>query len=88
MKTVRRLVVLLVVSVLLATTVYAADIDKMTLDELKKAYRELEQENKDLKSQLFDLQNAGSETEETKETEPVETVQMTTEDFLKDIVKS
>ena len=96
MKTVRRLMVLLVASVLFATTVYAADIDKMTLDELKKAYRELEsenekleKENKELKAQLFDLQNGNAETvAETEKAESEESVLMTTEEFLKDIYDS
>ena len=78
---------------------FAADIDAMTLEELKEAYIQLESEKedleaevKDLKVQLFDLQS-GAGTEETDqetevETEVVETVLMTTEDFLNDFKES
>jgi len=91
---------------IVATTMSTAfaseyDIDNMTLEEMKEAITTLESEKaeledqvKDLKVQLFDLQQGSSSVEETvEETEAieeteVEKVQKTTEEFLEDIKQS
>ena len=58
------------------TLTYAADIDDMTIDELKEAYLQLEEENKNLKAQLDealgntdDSSGSGSITEATPPTD-------------------
>ena len=97
----KRMLTAMGLSVLLGISVFAADIDTMTLEELKEAYTQLESENavleeqvKDLKVQLFDMQAGDGSTAAETETETVEseteaeTVLMTTEEFLNDIYAS
>lgn len=91
---------LIMATMMLSSTVsaYAYDVETMTQEELKQAVLDLESQNaeleeqiKDLKVQLFDLQQ-GSDTEEVIEEEQAEesteTVEKTTEEFLQDIVVS
>lgn len=98
MRFVKAMAVALGIVLTIPTVINAADIDDMTIDELKEAYQQLEEENqelqdqvKDLKAQLYDVQNATeTDTESIAEEEVIteEPVLMTTEEFLKDIVDS
>ena len=91
---------LIMATMMLSSTVSASsyDVETMTQEELKQAVLDLESQNaeleeqiKDLKVQLFDLQQ-GSNTEEVIEEEQTEesteTVEKTTEEFLEDIKTS
>ena len=97
----KRMLVAMGLSALLSMNAFAADIDTMTLEELKEAYTQLESEKdeleeqvKDLKVQLFDLQVGGGTAAEEIETEAVEleteadAVLMKEEDFFNDILES
>ena len=98
MRFVKAIAVALGIVLAVPAVIYAADIDEMTIDELKEAYQQLEEENqelqdqvKDLKAQLYDVQNAEETDDENAKEEDVveeEPVLMTTEEFLKDIVES
>lgn len=76
--------------------VFAADVDDMTLDEWKEAYRALAAENEDLKdqivnlkAQLFDQSQPEPTEQATPTVEPTpESVHMTTEEFVEDVTKS
>ncbi len=103
MRFVKTMAVALVLTMITGTAVFADDsIDDMTIEELREAYQELEEENKvlqeqveDLKAQLSNTQNGKGEKANTADRKPADRkpadrkpVPMTTEEFLKDIVDS
>ena len=64
------LAIVAAVSMLIGSSAFAADLDSMTLEELKSAYTELESEkvqleseNADLKAQIEQLKGGEEETE-------------------------
>ena len=98
MRFVKAMAVALGILLTMPTVINAADIEDMTMDELKEAYQQLEEENqelqdqvKDLKAQLYDAQNSketDSESAVEEDNGEEEKVLMTTEEFLQDIINS